>query len=179
MLRFVLSLAMVLGLGAGLASQAYAQASCQAEIVATGNGAILESAGPTKAIAAWRREVISRYGVFYGEPARANSGKGVTTYNCSRTLLGLMVCQARGTPCADASSAVEVTEIACGVAGDSRLCDPTVKWVQNRLNTKGYKLKVDGSAGPATAAAVRAFRRANGLADIAAIDDALIGKLRA
>lgn len=38
-----------------------------------------------------------------------------------------------------------------------------VKKLQQILNTKGYKLSVDGDFGPATEAAVKAFQKANGL----------------
>ena len=38
-----------------------------------------------------------------------------------------------------------------------------VKKLQQILNTKGYKLSVDGDFGPATEAAVKAYQKANGL----------------
>ena len=80
-----------------------------AKVAATGYGTVLESGCPTKAVAAWRNEAITRYGVFYGDPNLANEGKGVVVQNCGRTLLGLMVCLAFGRPCIAETG----TEIEC------------------------------------------------------------------
>jgi hypothetical protein len=173
MSRFVWYLAIVLLCSGGFATQGFAQSRCKPEITATGHGAILESAGPTKAINAWRNEAVTRYGVFYGEPQQANEGKGVIVQNCGRTLLGLMVCLAVGRPCiADTG-----TEIECD-RHDGLQCDPTVKWVQTRLNAKGARLLVDGNSGAATVAAIRNFRKTSKLPDGTNIDDALISALR-
>lgn len=185
MLKLLASLAVALCVCAGFASEGMAQAaatsSCKPEIISTGHGAILDKAGPEKAIASWRNDVISRYGVFYGDPTKANSGKGVTVTNCARTLLGLLVCQAKGTPCiqdvqADTGGADPATEIACDPR--NRYCDPIVKWVQSRLNVHGSRLAVDGVAGAGTAVAIRNFRKFAKLPDGTGIDVDLLTALK-
>ena len=47
-----------------------------------------------------------------------------------------------------------------------------VKWLQTELNARGTKLAVDGSFGPATDAAVRAFQKSKGL-----VQDGHVGPL--
>jgi len=173
MLRSFLWMTFALVVVCGFAQPGWAQTRCKPEITATGHGALLESAGPTKAIAAWRNEAVTRYGVFYGDSTQANEGKGVVVQNCGRTLLGLMVCLAVGRPCiADTG-----TEIECA-RRDGPGCDPTVKWVQTRLNVKGFRLAVDGSSGPATVAAITSYRKTANLPAGSTIDDALISALK-
>ena len=184
MLKLLASLTVAFGCCVGFASQGFAQtatSSCKPEIISTGHGAILDKAGPEKAIASWRNDVISRYGVFYGDPTKANSGKGVIVTNCARTLLGLLVCQAKGAPCVqDVSADTGGTDPNIEIPCDPRLkyCDPTVKWVQSRLNIPGSRLAVDGVAGAGTAAAIRNFRRTAKLPDGTGIDNDLINALK-
>jgi hypothetical protein len=177
MLRFITYLAFVLCCSVGLTTQSFAEGSCKGEVQATGHGALLESGGKDKAIAAWRNAVVTQYGVFYGEASQANEGKGVIVQNCGRTLIGLVVCLAAGRPCIADSGGATSNELQCE-RRDGIGCDPTVKWVQAKLNSKGFKLTVDGSAGPATGAAIQAYRRTAKLADGSTIDDALINSLK-
>ena len=148
---------------------------CKGEIIATGNGALTEAGAKEKAIKAWRTQVVSSYGIFFGEFGQANEGKGGAVERCARSLLGLQICQARGRPCEAPSGA---TEISCSKS-DSRNCDPTVKWVQYRLDAKGFDVSIDGAAGNRTEKAIRAFRKANSLGESSEIDDKLIEALKA
>lgn len=148
--------------------------TCKSEIVATGNGALTEHGAKDKAIRQWRNQVVTQHGVFYGDFAIANDGKGGVVERCARSLLGLTVCQARGRPCLVPSGS---TESECRKS-DSPNCDPTVKWVQSRLVAKGFDLSVDGSAGPRTEKAIRAFRKSAKLEDSGEIDDKLIEALK-
>jgi len=179
MSKLLASLAVAMCVCVGFASNSFAAGDCKAEILSIGHGAILDKAGPEKAIAAWRNDVIQRYGVFYGDPTKANEGKGVEVINCARTLLGLLVCSAKGRPCVqDASTSTNVdttTELDCGAV---RYCDPTVKWVQSRLNAHGARLAVDGVAGAGTAVAIRNFRKFAKLPDGTGIDADLITALK-
>ena len=180
MLKFFAGLVVALCCVTGFSSTSFAQTgTCKAEIISTGHGAILDKAGPEKAIAAWRNDAVTRFGVFYGDPTKANEGKGIVVEHCGRTLLGLLVCEARGRPCiADAPQGGTVdTEIPCDPR--NKYCDPTVRWVQTQLNIKGgFRLATDGVPGNATGAAIAAFRAKNNLAAGATIDDVLINALK-
>jgi hypothetical protein len=148
--------------------------SCKREVVATGGGALTEAGAKKKAIDAWRKQVVADLGIFYGDFEQANDGKGGGIERCARSLLGLTVCQARGRPCQGPSGA---TEIKCD-RGDSKNCDPTVKWVQSRLKAKGYDVSVDGAAGPNTEKAISAYRKKTGVGEGGEIDEKLVGSLK-
>lgn len=178
-MNVLMRLVIAAGLVALSSTAGFAQKqNCRAEIVATGKGALTDNGAKEKAIGAWRNQAISSHGIFYGEFAQANDGKGGVVERCARTLLGLKVCQARGTPCT-APAASNEGEIACD-KGDSKNCDPIVKWIQTRLNAKGGAgLTVDGSDGPSTQKAIRKFKKSNGLSDDSDVDEKLINALKA
>ena len=169
-LRLTLACAAVCFAGSSFAQEL----KCKGEIVATGNGALTEAGAKDKAVRAWRTQVITSLGVFYGEFANANDGKGGVVERCARSLLGLQVCQARGRPCEAPAGG---TEIKC-TDRDSRNCDPTVKWVQSRLNAKNFDVTVDGAPGPRTERAIRAYRKSVNAGDSSEIDDKLIDALK-
>jgi hypothetical protein len=171
-------LALAVGLMLAIAAPATAQErTCKPEITATGGGAIRDTRAKEKAVEAWRQQAVANNGIFFGNEKDANDGKGLLVERCAKTLLGLTVCQARGRPCL-VKQADLPNEIACIKSEDSKNCNPTVKWVQKRLNDKGAKLTVDGSPGKGTEAAIVKFKKANKLGDDSDIDEKLIDALK-
>ena len=174
MIKFISGLAFVLCCTFGLATQSFAQSvDCKEKIQATGHGALLEAAAKEKAIAAWRNAVVTQYGVFYGDNTQANEGKGLDIVSCGRTLIGLDVCLASGKPCqvSKSDSAGAKYTLHCEAGRDSKNCEETTKWLQDRLNKLGYDLTVDGDFGPATQRAITAYRKKSGIPDSASIED--------
>lgn len=178
MANVIARLALAVGLILSFAAPSLAaERTCKSEITATGGGAIRESRAKEKAEDAWRQQAVANHGIFYGDSKEANDGKGVLVERCAKSLLGLTICQARGRPCL-VQKADFPNEIACVKSEDSKNCDPTVKWVQSRLNAKGYKLTVDGSAGKSTETAIRKFKKDNKLGDDVEIDEKLLEALK-
>ena len=155
--------------------------TCGNEIAINGAGAIKEERALQKAIEAWRGQAITTYGIFYGNEkvAISGAGKGVEKVRCARTLIGLVVCQVRGRPCIE-----NKTEQAGEppIDGYCRFkpqpCDPTVKWVQRRLNDKGFSIAEDGRPGEETKAAIRRYKVRHDLGFDSFIDDRLVDSLK-
>lgn len=177
MMNVFARIALVAGLIVAVAAPAAAQdRSCKPEITATGGGAIRDNRAKEKAIEAWRQQAVANNGIFYGNEADANEGKGILVERCAKSLLGLTICQARGRPCL-VKKADRPNEIAC-TKDDSRNCEPEVKWVQQRLKDNGFDVTVDGSAGRGTEKAIRAFKKKNKIGDDGDIDEKLIEALK-
>ena len=174
MLKFITGVAFVLCCSFGLATQSFAQqVDCKEKVQATGHGALLERSAKDKAVEAWRNAVVTQYGVFYGDNTQANEGKGLDIVSCGRTLLGLDVCLASGKPCQVSKSDNAATKytMKCEAGRDSKTCDETTKWLQDKLNKLGYGLVVDGAYGPATGSAIAKYRKKAGIPDSASIED--------
>lgn len=149
--------------------------NCKSEILATGKGALTKAAAEEKAVATWRAQAVSNYGIFFGEFSVANEGKKGAVERCTRSLVGLHVCQARGRPCELVTTGA--AEIKCKL-DDGDDCQPTIKWVQSRLNAKGSNISVDGIFGFRTERAILTYRRAYHLGDSVLIDGKLIDSLK-
>lgn len=174
------SIAPLIAIGGVLVISAPASAQqqdCKSEISATGRAALTETGARNNAITSWRRNVIARYGEFY---ANFEKGQG-TALRCAKTLMGLQRCEAHGRPCAvpeaSASHPSGIPEIAC-TQGDSRNCDPGVKWVQSKLNSKGCKTRIDGAEGPKTAEALKCFQKQAKLSITGEIDASTVDALK-
>jgi hypothetical protein len=169
----LIALAVTLTVSASAASLA---ATCKASITVSGNGALTQKGAEKKAVDAWRTQAISNHGVFYGDWAAANDGKGGDIKRCARSQLGLMICEVSGRPC-QASAPEEKHAIAC-TDDDKEACVPEVKWVQKQLNEKTKSnLKVDGVPGRGTANAIRDFQKSKGLTVNGEIDETLLKAL--
>ncbi len=105
------------------------------------------------AIWSWRNTAISEYGVFYGDEKIANERNGVAIERCARSGFGLMICEAKGRPCA------EQTELEC-THNDRQDCDPKIKSIQSKLDAKGYSVgAIDGIRGPKLDEAIKEFKK--------------------
>jgi len=176
MTRHIVRWALIVGALALSTSAGFAQERCKPSQTATGSASLGESAATASAVSNWRRAVILKYGESHSDYGKAKE----TSKACGKTMMGLTRCEVKGAPCesTSASSGDSKYEEACDGNGDSDRCVRVVRWVQRRLKAKGfYNKEVDGIPGEGTAAAVRKYKKANGLGNNDEIDDAFLKSL--
>jgi len=178
MTRQIVRWALMVGALALSTTAGFAQEQrCKPGQTATGSASLGEAAATASAVSNWRRAVILKYGESHSDYGKARD----TSKACGKTMMGLTRCEVKGAPCETASGSVggdSKYEEACEGGGDSDRCVRVVRWVQRRLKAKGfYNKDVDGIPGEGTAAAVRKYKKSNGLGSNDEIDDALLKSL--
>jgi Putative peptidoglycan binding domain len=186
--RIIISAISVCGIsGAAIAQQPMPR--CGDQISINGAAAMNKERAIAKAVDAWRTQVITKYGVYYGDVEFAThttdvglSEPGLDKLHCGRTIVGLYQCEVRGQPCM-ANKTEAAVVVPPEIGGRCRFaeppCDTLVIWVQHRLNRLGARIAEDGREGAETRDAIRWFKSRNGLRPAnSQIDEPFLGLLR-
>ena len=164
----------------------FAQSVCKDEILIAGRAGLSRETAASKAVADWKNQANIKYGTFHSNPEKAerlDGVKGLDTTHCAKTIVGFFVCEARGRPCPDnqadlTANPLPISGSSC-TSDDPLGCRSDVKWLQDRLNDKGARLRVDGVKGSETNAAIRWYKQRHQLGYDSSIDQRLVDSLKA